>query len=266
MNKVKFIMALFAASAGLLLAAAPKFSIKITPVKTVYKLGEKIEFDLEVTHPENYQLKAWQPTISKLGSPAGFEQKWNKWGSINLDPVHWIPKAAAEKNTIRCGFVPGKNFIPGDYNFGIVVRLYPDGNTAKNPKLLSGRLNITLEAPASAAADAAKTAGFPCSLENISTKTAKAADGGFTCTTQAKAVNSSENGACFLVKAILTGADGKIAAENSSLIGVRGKEKMPVKFSTAVKNPGKYVYAIELWSNESTPVLHKTITSDIVLQ
>ena len=117
-----------------------------------------------------------------------------------------------------------------------------------------------------ATADAAKTAGFPCSRENISTKTAKAADGGFTCTTQAKAANSSENGACFLVKTILTGADGKIAAENSSLIGVRGKEKMPVKFSTAVKNPGKYVYTIELWSNESTPILHKTITSDIVLQ
>ena len=152
MKKIKFAGAFFAAISVLLplFGAAPKFSIKATPAKTVYKTGEKIEFDLEVTHPENYQFRAWQATISKIGSPAGFEKKWNKWGAINLPPVHWVKKAAVPQNKIRVGFIPDKDFIPGDYNFGIVARLYPDGNTSKTPKLISGRLNISLEAPKSA--------------------------------------------------------------------------------------------------------------------
>lgn len=471
MNKVKFIVALFAASAGLLLAAAPKFSIKITPVKTVYKLGEKIEFDLEVTHPENYLLKAWQPTISKLGSPAGFEQKWNQWGSINLDPVHWIPKAAAEKKSIRCGFIPGKNFIPGDYNFGIVVRLYPDGNTAKNPKLLSGRLNITLEAPASAADEKMiidgkadekcwqnsafvsdfkmlgseekaaiqtryktfcngknlyfyvecdepemahlsqvpltdghsgiwlndsieiklacdeslqyfykiivdcngkyngkryvdnnvggksysspgkwdammKTAArreknkwileiaFPLGVMDIDSKTnsnwrldigrnryagakkagkaatfssselssgsvytkldhsmvweypayqvknfsadrflynlesmrntiSKADNGDLVCTTRANLFSTSENGSCFTVKTYFSDAQGNIKGQSEKLLGIPGKTNMPVTFTTSCKEPGKYNYYIEFWSNESEPVLLKRYTSTV---
>ena len=92
MNKVKYLAVFCAAISVLfqLFGAAPKFSIKVTPAKTVYKTGEKIEFDIEITHPENYQFRAWQATISKIGSPAGFEKKWNKWGSINLPPVHWV--------------------------------------------------------------------------------------------------------------------------------------------------------------------------------
>ena len=80
MNKCKYLAVFCAVTAGFLLAAAPKFSIKVTPVKTVCKAGEKIEFDLEVTHPGNYQLRAWQAAVSKVGSPANFTQKWNKRG------------------------------------------------------------------------------------------------------------------------------------------------------------------------------------------
>ena len=267
MNKIKLVAIFLTAITTLLplFGAAPKFSIKVTPVKTVYKPGEKIEFDIEVTHPENYQFRAWQATISKIGSPAGFEKKWNKWGAINLPPVHWVKKAAALQNKIRVGFIPDKDFIPGDYNFGIVARLYPDGNTSKTPKLISGRLNISLEAPGKTVSDM-KPELFRCDINNISNKVSKAENGEFVCITSAKAVNKSERGACFTVKTILTGADGKTAGENSQIVGVLGKNTIPVKFTTSAKASGKYRLDIELWSNESTPALMKKISSDVELK
>ena len=469
MKKIKFAGAFFAAISVLLqlFGAAPKFSIKVTPAKTVYKTGEKIEFDLEVTHPENYQFRAWQATISKIGSPAGFEKKWNKWGAINLPPVHWVKKAAALQNKIRVGFIPDKDFIPGDYNFGIVARLYPDGNTSKTPKLISGRLNISLEAPKSAdavildgkadekcwqdtafvsdfkklgstekvavqtryktfcdgknfyiyvecdepemahlsqnpvynnhrgiwlndsveikiASDeslqyfykiivdcngkytgsryvdnnvggksyssqgiwdamlktaarrekdkwileiafpigamditsktnsnwrfdigrnryaAAKKAGksasfsnselssggtyskcnhnmvweypacqvknfspdrFLYNLESVRNKISKADNGDLVCTTRANLFSNSENGACFTVKTYFTDLKGNVKGASEKLIGIVGKSNMPVTFTTACKEPGKYNYNIEFWSNETVPVLLKRYTS-----
>ena len=469
MNNYKCLAAFFAVTAGFLLAAAPKFSIKVTPVKTIYQTGEKIEFDLEVTHPGDYQLSAWQPVISKVGSPAGFEKKWNKWGSINLDPVRWVHQPSMQKNKIRAGFTPGKDFIPGDYNFGIVARLYPNGKYNTPPKLLSGNLHITIEAANNgeavvidgkaddkcwqntsfvsdfkklgsaektvvqtryksfcdgkyfyiyvecdepemehlsqipvcnnhpgiwlndsveikiacdeslqyfykiivdcngkyrgsrfvdnnvggksysssgqwdamirtaarhekdkwileiafplgamdiddktnsnwrfdigrnryaAAKKAGKSASFSNSelssggtyskrdhgsvweypvcqvknfssdrylynLESVQNKITKADNGNLVCTTKANLFSSSENGACFTVKTYLTDVRGNISGQSEKFIGIRGKSNMPVTFVTACKEPGKYNYNIEFWSNESTPVLLKRYTSAV---
>ena len=256
MNKIKFFTAVFAASASFILAAAPKFSITITPVKNVYKTGEKVEFDLEVTHPGDYQLSAWQPIISKVGSPAGFEKKWNKWGSINLNPVRWVHQPSMQKNKIRTGFVPGKDFIPGDYNFGIVARLYKDGKYNTPPKLLSGRFNITIEAPDTPA----KAGAFVCSFKRSTLKVAKTADGQQNCVFNAVLTSASENGACFRVKTFLTDAAGKVSGESEEVIGIRGKSDLPLTYSKPVAGAGEYRFNIEFMSNSSKPEVLKNFT------
>jgi len=144
MIKIKYLILFFAMLCCFIQHAA-EFSMKVTPDKRCYKLNESVYFTLDVDIPDGYQLSAWYLVISQSGSPAGYTQKWDEWGSARVGDIKWIPNAAPNKKSIRAGFNL-KGFIPGDYNFSIVSIIY---NTRKNedPKLVSEYMHLTLEAP-----------------------------------------------------------------------------------------------------------------------
>lgn len=255
MNKIKFITALFAAAAALLLEAAPKFSIKASAPKSIYQTGEKVEFDLTADIPEDHQLRAWYVMTSKSGSPAGYTAAWDKWGSARLGKIRWIKAPSPEKKSIHTAF-DLENLTPGDYNFAIVAIVY-NVDKSKKEKFISTRLHLTLEAPD---APAAATAAFSGSFKNVNLKTAKNADNTFSCSFNAVLSSSADHGSCFRVRTFLSDAAGNISEESEEIIGIRGKSDLPVKFRKTIKTPGEYRLNIELWNNRSQPVMLKSFS------
>ena len=148
------------------LSGAPKFTMELeTPAKNTFKTGERIEFKIKVTHPENYKFYNWYVAASAKNVPIGFNA-WKKPNSPMLVDIQWIEKASPEKNEVTA-FIKTDKYPAGDYSVSVVSRCEAMKKGMNPPlKLQSQRFDFTIVDPSSKG-DTAKN------VETVTTKSGK---------------------------------------------------------------------------------------------
>ena len=110
----------------------------------IYKIGDKIHFELSVTHPGKYKFYNWHATASKNTVPPSFNG-WKK-GTQIVGDLRWIPNASPQKTKVHC-ILDTKGYPAGDYNFTIVPRCDAiEKGISPDIKLQSQHFDFSLEA------------------------------------------------------------------------------------------------------------------------